>query len=458
MGKVRYGQHGYVGSSMSARAVEAYANGEMPKSKWTKAAMLYAIDNQLNEFEDDQKITSDEREELFNAINAMKKEEMFNIFMENSSWHHTGKFANATDFYRVSEDLEDFERFAIEQIPDSKFGKRSYEDLHEQIEWERKAQEEQEKREAERHINQERFKDLLTQGEKDFSDKILENINLEGLSLEGINFSYARFDHCKMKNLAISKSTFRLTSFVGSINNMSMQECQGDFDVTFVDTIDGLDISHCSSLTISREGTNKPGVIHYMTIRESEGVNLVIDRNTAQTSVTNLTVDKVTGFGLAAKNAVFDNATITNSGVSPDRLRHTTIHDSHIENSEIRLYWQTFEDHDLEDFTITNTELSNMTIQSNRDNTPEALGFNRINFTNSSFTGVLEEFNSHETKALPYSVDTRQLERKENLSTNQPLGKEGIRNLIAEQTQQKIQLGETQTPLTQQQEQQHLNR
>ena len=33
MGKVSYGQSGYVGSSMSVRAVEAYAGGEMPKSK-----------------------------------------------------------------------------------------------------------------------------------------------------------------------------------------------------------------------------------------------------------------------------------------------------------------------------------------------------------------------------------------------------------------------------------------
>ncbi|NYI25326.1 hypothetical protein [Aeriscardovia aeriphila] len=40
----------------------------------------------------------------------------------------------------------------------------------------------------------------------------------------------------------------------------------------------------------------------------------------------------------------------------------------------------------------------------------------------------------------------------------QPLGKEGIRNLITERTQQKIQHVETPAPLTQQQEQQHLNR
>lgn len=43
MGKVTYGQSGYVGSSMSESACEAYKNDEKPKSKWTKTAMLAAI-------------------------------------------------------------------------------------------------------------------------------------------------------------------------------------------------------------------------------------------------------------------------------------------------------------------------------------------------------------------------------------------------------------------------------
>lgn len=38
MGAVSYGQAGYVGTSMSARAREAYESGEMPMSKWTRKA------------------------------------------------------------------------------------------------------------------------------------------------------------------------------------------------------------------------------------------------------------------------------------------------------------------------------------------------------------------------------------------------------------------------------------
>ena len=43
MGRVRYNQRGYVGCSMSVNAALAYADGERPRSKWTKAAMLGAI-------------------------------------------------------------------------------------------------------------------------------------------------------------------------------------------------------------------------------------------------------------------------------------------------------------------------------------------------------------------------------------------------------------------------------
>ena len=446
MGKVRYGQHGYVGSSMSVRAVEAYANGEMPKSKWTKAAMLYAIDNQLNEFEDDQKITSEEREELFTAINAMKKEEMFSTFMEFSSWHHTGKFANATDFYSASEDLDNYQRFAMEKMPESEFGKHL-------IDIERKAQEEQEWREAERHVNQEKFEYLLAQGEKDFSDKIFENVTLEGLTLENINFDKARFDkNCTVNDFTIRDSQFRGVVIDGGIINMKMHRCDGDLRGDF---IEGLEISN-SIIGIGLSDYAKNPFIRNLTVKECKIFRLDSYGQTHPTPILNLTVDNVTHFYPEVELADFTNVRITNSSIAPFRLRDANIRDSHVENCDLRLDWDGFKSVDFSGFSLENTELSNMTINS-LYNTPEALGFNRINFTNSSFTGVLEA-DRNETSALPYSVDTRQLEPKENLSINQPLGKEGIRNLIAEQTQQKIQLGETQTPLTQQQKQQHLNR
>lgn len=96
MARVSYGQSGYVGCSMSRRAQEAYEQGEKPKSKWTKTAMLDAIAGVLW-FDD--VLT----EENMSAFKKLKKDELFNQFFEWSSWHHTGKYANVTDFYDVDE-------------------------------------------------------------------------------------------------------------------------------------------------------------------------------------------------------------------------------------------------------------------------------------------------------------------------------------------------------------------
>lgn len=85
---------GYIGWSMSRRALEAYENGEMPKSKWTKKAMVTAIKDAC----DDLDLVYDP------AIEKMKKDDLFHTFLYNSSWHHTGKFFNETDFYAIDED------------------------------------------------------------------------------------------------------------------------------------------------------------------------------------------------------------------------------------------------------------------------------------------------------------------------------------------------------------------
>lgn len=88
---------GYSGWAMSNRAVAAYEDGEMPRSKWTKAAMLAAIKDALEELE----IQLDE--EQIKNISAMSREILFEKFFYNSSWHHTSKYANATDFFAVDE-------------------------------------------------------------------------------------------------------------------------------------------------------------------------------------------------------------------------------------------------------------------------------------------------------------------------------------------------------------------
>ena len=91
--KVIYNQKGYVGSSMSRRAAAAYEGGEMPKSRWTKGAMLSAM---MAWCDDNDRALSDE-------ITSMRRDNIFERFFIVTSWHHTGRFAAATDFYGIDE-------------------------------------------------------------------------------------------------------------------------------------------------------------------------------------------------------------------------------------------------------------------------------------------------------------------------------------------------------------------
>ena len=94
MGKVTYDQAGYCGSSMSERAREAYEDGEMPKSKWTKAVMVAALQEWCD---DNDRVLNDD-------VEKMRKDAIWSRFFKWKSWHHTGKFANETDFYGIDED------------------------------------------------------------------------------------------------------------------------------------------------------------------------------------------------------------------------------------------------------------------------------------------------------------------------------------------------------------------
>lgn len=85
---------GYSGWSMSLNAVAAYEGSEKPKSKWTKSAMLAEIDGYLDECG----LTLDI------DVSKLTKAEIFDRFFEWSSWHHTSKFANVTDFYSLNEE------------------------------------------------------------------------------------------------------------------------------------------------------------------------------------------------------------------------------------------------------------------------------------------------------------------------------------------------------------------
>ena len=89
MAEVEWNQKGYVGSRMSKRAVQAYKEGEKPKSKWNKKEILREIEEYFGE-------------DLAVLFNKWKIDDLKNRFLEYSSWHHTGKFARATQFYILS--------------------------------------------------------------------------------------------------------------------------------------------------------------------------------------------------------------------------------------------------------------------------------------------------------------------------------------------------------------------
>lgn len=97
---VKWNQSGYVGTSMSVRAVEAYDNGYMPLSKWTKKAIL-------------EEIASLYGEEVVNHVKSWSKDFLAETFLEYKEWHHTGKYAIETDFYGIKDELDEKEILAI---------------------------------------------------------------------------------------------------------------------------------------------------------------------------------------------------------------------------------------------------------------------------------------------------------------------------------------------------------
>ena len=92
---------GYNGWSMSNNAVAAYENGEKPLSKWTKADIFNAINEQV---------------EIKCSIEKLKKlpvKVLKGICLRCSSWHHTSSYYNQTDFYSL-----DVKR--VEELTDDK--------------------------------------------------------------------------------------------------------------------------------------------------------------------------------------------------------------------------------------------------------------------------------------------------------------------------------------------------
>lgn len=90
MGKVSYGQSGYIGCKMSERAQQAYCNGEKPFSKWSKADILRGL-----EYYADKDVVN----KMFKKYSA---DTLRYIFLEYTGWHHTGSYANITEFYQIA--------------------------------------------------------------------------------------------------------------------------------------------------------------------------------------------------------------------------------------------------------------------------------------------------------------------------------------------------------------------
>ena len=85
---------GYKGYSMSNNAVEAYLDGEKPMSKWTKTDIIGAIKELVENEELIVKFSIEKLKKI--PLNTLK-----DLCLNRSSWHHTSKHYNKTDFYSI---------------------------------------------------------------------------------------------------------------------------------------------------------------------------------------------------------------------------------------------------------------------------------------------------------------------------------------------------------------------
>lgn len=88
----------YINQSMSERAAEAYDRNSMPLSRWTKEKIIEEV-NFVNKNIN---------------INKMTLKLMKMLFLVQNGWHHTGKYFNKTNFYKINADY--VENLTQEQI------------------------------------------------------------------------------------------------------------------------------------------------------------------------------------------------------------------------------------------------------------------------------------------------------------------------------------------------------
>lgn len=83
-------------AGMSNRAVEAYENGAMPKSRWTKEKMLSAMIENIGDV-----IARENLEKLKNGLASHSVEWLRDNLLSYDSWHHTSSAYNKTTFYSI---------------------------------------------------------------------------------------------------------------------------------------------------------------------------------------------------------------------------------------------------------------------------------------------------------------------------------------------------------------------
>lgn len=83
-----------MGQLRMLRAAEAYEQGEMPISRWTKTAIIQAVKDYCFDFD----LAYDP------DIENNTKAELVKEFLEYKSWHHSSRTAREVEFFGLNED------------------------------------------------------------------------------------------------------------------------------------------------------------------------------------------------------------------------------------------------------------------------------------------------------------------------------------------------------------------
>lgn len=112
---------------MSERAAAAYDMGEKPFSKWTKGEIIERLQKLIDSGD------LESTPEDMKRIQRLSSKTVKYAFLKKSSWHHTGKYYNETDFYDIVDDfskinlddLDQIDRLMRSKIAEEKIAKRS---------------------------------------------------------------------------------------------------------------------------------------------------------------------------------------------------------------------------------------------------------------------------------------------------------------------------------------------